>query len=116
MNDNEWLRLSICCTNVARQVMRKSGIYNQDMINDLAEDMLAKCSEYILLKDTKPRDSLVNFVFMYGLKPVLYTDQRKFEDRILNLEGLTDDMTLEDLLEGSEYEDGKIKLRNAIGV
>lgn len=116
MTTNEWEVLNKCCLNVARKEMRKRGITDQDMMNDLASDILCNCAKYIELCGVKPKydNGLAAFVQTYGLKPVLLGKQRVFNDQMLNLEGIgfnEDSENWNDILSESDYIDGKIVVK-----
>lgn len=117
MTANEWEVLNKCCLNVARKEMRKRGITDQDMMNDLASDILCNCAKYIELCGVKPKydNGLAAFVQTYGLKPVLLGKQRVFNDQIMSLDNIdADNGTWDEILEGAEYTDGKIILKGAL--
>lgn len=116
MTSDEWNKLYACSLNVARKEMRRRGINDQDMMNDLASDVMCCCAKYIELCGVKPKydNGLAAFVQTYGLKPVLLAKQRVFNDQMLNLEGIgfnESDENWNDVLSESDYIDGKIVIR-----
>lgn len=116
MSPKEWGELYTCSLNVVRKYFRNKNIYlSEDEKNDIASDVMANCAHYIDIKGTKPSGNLSSFVCIYGLKPVLFNPQRIKEDQTLSIDALgTFDKDIDGILEGAQYEDGVIKLREAL--
>lgn len=116
MTDDEWDKLNTACHNLVNHFFRRVGLaYSQEQKDDIAQDVLSKCAEYIILKGVKPKGNLVNFAYVYGFKPVQYSNKKIFNDKILSMDvwETFDETTVDEMLRDAVWEDGIIKLRNA---